>query len=90
MPKKTALDHSMRGTAVLAACIVQTLSESDPSFEGRFLERLRAAYGEFRDNTDGDVMQELTLLSWTRSLLTGFDFVNGQQDPFLSDYTNNG
>lgn len=39
-----------------------------------------------RHNTDGPVTQELTLLSWTRSLLTGFDFVGGQDDPFLSDY----
>jgi len=83
---KSDLDHSMHGTAILAACIVQTLTESDPSFQERFLERLAAAYTELRDNTDGPVTQELTLLSWTRSLLTGFDFVGGQDDPFLSDY----
>lgn len=83
---KTDLDHAMRGTAVLAACIVQTLNESDPSFQERFLNRLAEAYTEFRDNTDGEVRQELTLLAWTRSLLTGFDFVQGQGEPFLPDY----
>lgn len=86
MPQKTDLDHAMRGTAVLATCIVQTLTESDPSFQERFLNRLAEAYGEFRDNTDGDVKQELQLFAWTRSLLTGFDFISGQQDPFLTDY----
>ncbi|QFT66426.1 hypothetical protein FIU93_06535 [Labrenzia sp. THAF35] len=83
---KSEIDHSMRGTAVLAACIVQTLAESDPSFQERFLERLAAAYREFRDDTEGSVDKELTLFSWTRSLLTGFDFLHGQGDSFLSDY----
>jgi hypothetical protein len=83
---RTDLDHAMRGTAVLAACIVQTLNESDPSFQERFLDRLGGAYTEFRDNADGPVNQELTLLAWTRTLLTGFDFVQGRADPFLSNY----
>lgn len=79
------LDHLKKGTAALAACIVQTLNESDPSFQERFLSRLARAYGEFRDNTDGDVQNELETLAWTRTLLTGFDFVTGQGKPFLSD-----
>ena len=86
MAEKTDLDHSMRGVAVVAACLVQTLNESDPSFQERFLERLGEAYYQFRDETDGDVKQELTLFAWTRSLLTGFDFVQGQQEPFLAHY----
>lgn len=49
MAGKTDLDHAMRGTAALAACIVQTLTESDPSFQERFLERLGEAYYHFRD-----------------------------------------
>lgn len=83
---QTDLDHAMKGTAVLAACIVQTLNESDPSFQERFLGRLGEAYTQFRDNADGPVNQELTLLAWTRTLLTGFDFVQGQADSFLSSY----
>ncbi len=86
MAEKTDLDHATRGMAVLATCIVQTLNESDPSFQERFLSRLSEAYYEFRDNTDGDVKQELQLFAWTRSLLNGFDFVAGQGDPFLSNY----
>lgn len=79
------LGHAKKGTAILAACIVQTLSESDPSFQARFLARLAAAYGELRDNTDGSVQNELELLSWTRELLTGFNMVSGQGKPFLAE-----
>jgi len=79
----TDLHRAKRGTAVLAACIVQTLNESDPSFQARFLERLGRAYLELRDNSEGDVIQELELLAWTRSLLTGFDFIGGQGEPLL-------
>ena len=84
--KGTDLDHLKRGTAVLAACIVQTLNESDPSFQTRFLERLSEAYYELRDNTDGEVRQELELVAWTRSFLTGFDIIGGQGEPFLTNY----
>lgn len=83
--RDTDLDHLKKATAVLAACVVQTLDESDPSFETRFLERLERAYRELKDNTDGDVQHEMELLSWTRSLLTGFDMVSGQGTPFLKD-----
>lgn len=83
--RDTDLDHLKKATAVLAACVVQTLDESDPSFEGRFLERLERAYRELKDNTDGDVQHEMELLSWTRSLLTGFSHIDGQGAPFLKD-----
>lgn len=79
------LHRSKRGVAILAACIVQTLNESDPSFEERFLERMKRAYYELRDNSDGDMSQEMELLSWTRELLTGFSLAEGQNKPFLAD-----
>lgn len=79
-----------RGVSVLSACIVQTLNESDPSFQTRFLERLRHAYALLRDNEDGtwdgDMSQELELLSWTRELLVGFNPVAGPVPVFLKDY----
>jgi hypothetical protein len=37
-----------------------------------------------KDNTEGNVIQELELLSWMRSYLTGIDHVSGQQESFLS------
>jgi hypothetical protein len=67
----------------LATCIVQTLNESDPTFRDRFLERLSRACRELKDNTDGDVIQELELLAWTRTYLTGFNHINGRREPFL-------
>jgi hypothetical protein len=83
MTEATDSMGSRRAVAILATCIVQTLNESDPTFQARFLERLSRAYIEFKDNTDGDVTQELTLFSWTRSYLTGFNHVTGQKEPFL-------
>jgi hypothetical protein len=71
--------------AILTACVVQTLNESDPSFEDRFLERLSRAYQELKDNHEGDVIQELELLAWTRELLTGFSLFTGQGKKFLDD-----
>jgi hypothetical protein len=66
---KYDLFHVRRGVAVLAACIVQTLNESDPTFQKRFLKRLERAYDQIRDETEGDVRQELELLSCVRELL---------------------
>lgn len=79
------LDHAKRGMAALTACIVQTLNESDHTFQGRFLEKIEKAYAEFRDHTAGDIRNELELIAWTRELLTGFNLATGQGKPFLED-----
>jgi hypothetical protein len=81
----TDLHHVKMATAALLAMLVQTLNESDGTFEARFLERLAKGYREFRDNAAGDVRHQLELLSWTRELLTGFNMVEGQGKPFLAD-----
>ena len=83
--KTTELHRAKRGAAALTACVVQTLNESDPTFQARFLERLGLVYGEFRDNTDGDVIQELELFSWTREYLTGWNKITGQGKPLLGE-----
>ncbi len=85
MVELSDLHRAKRGTAVLAICIVQALNESDPTFQERFLKKLTEAYSELRDNSEGDVIQELELLSWTRELLTGFSWSTGQGKPFLAD-----
>ena len=86
MPAQTTdLHRAKRGVAILAACVVQTLNESDPSFEARFLERMSRAYRELKDNSEGDVIQELELLMWTREYLTGFGVFRGQGKPFLAE-----
>jgi hypothetical protein len=81
------LFRAKQGMAALATCIVQTLNETDPTFQDRFLERLGRAYYKIRDGEqwEGDVIQELELLNWTRELLTGFDKIKGQGKPFLSE-----
>ena len=79
----TDLDHLKRGMAVLATCLVQALNESDPDFQQRFLKKLTEAYYAFRNDTRGDVLQELELLEWTRQYLTGFNPVSGGWRPFL-------
>lgn len=88
--QETDLFQSKRGAALLAACIVQTASEADPSFQERFLARLSALYNLLRDNEDGrwegDVAQEMELLAWTREYLTGLDRMKGQGKPLMSDY----
>ena len=82
---KDDLFHAQTGLAALVTCVVQTLNESDPSFQQRFLDRLERAYLRFRDNTKGPVAQELELLSSTRQLLTGWNPIRGQGKPFLQD-----
>jgi hypothetical protein len=78
------LHQSKKGVAVLAACIVQTLNESDTTFQTRFLDRLTRAYYELRDNPDAqNESQALELLAWTREYLTGFSRFSGQGEPLL-------
>ncbi|MGR9149616.1 hypothetical protein ACU8MT_09145 [Rhizobium leguminosarum] len=84
--KRSDLHRAKVGASMLTACLVQTINESDHTFQDRFLKRLTAAYYTLRDDTEGDVKQQMELLDWTRSLLTGFDHIDGQGDAFLKDY----
>lgn len=78
-------DESVRttkkGAAVIFTVLVQTLEQRMPGFEAAFLERLGHAYAEVRD--DDDRLDGLELMRWVQSLLTGFDLVHGQGQPFL-------
>jgi hypothetical protein len=76
--QRTDMTGVKRATAILTTCLVQTLTESDPSFQERFVKRLERAYTEIRDQAD---MDELETLSWTRQLLTGSNFTAGQAKP---------
>jgi hypothetical protein len=82
---KDDLFHVQTGLAALVTCVVQTLNESDPSFQQRFLDRLERAYLHFRDNSEGPVTQELELLTSTRQLLTAWNPITGQAKPFEQD-----
>ena len=81
MAQTTDLHRAKRGVAALTACVVQTLNESDPSFQERFLERLDKIYYLFRDHTEGNVNEELEMFAWTREYLTGFSVFTGKSKP---------
>lgn len=84
--KRSDLHRAKLGMTMVSACLVQTLNETDPTFQERFLNRARAAYIELKDNTDGDVKEQMEALSWLLELLTGFSPLHGQQGKFLADY----
>jgi hypothetical protein len=65
----THLSQAMKGAATLTALVVQTLSESDPSFQTRFLERLDAASHSLR-NAPRSEARALEMLFWTKDILT--------------------
>jgi hypothetical protein len=83
--KRSDLHRAKVGVSILTTCLVQTLNETDPTFQKRFLKKLTDAHYELRDNTDGDVQEQMELLSWTREFLTGFNPITGQGKPFLND-----
>ncbi len=81
MPEQRSdLDKSKLGVAVLATCIAQTLNESDPTFQARFLERLERAWYALQQRGLGednplaeDNRQAMALVTQTRILLTGYE-----------------
>ena len=62
------LGHAKSGVAILITCIVQTLGETDPAFQDRFLTRLARVYAELKDQ--GDIQHEIEMLAWTHAFLT--------------------
>jgi hypothetical protein len=87
MFKRDPTDQTKNGTAILIACLVQTINETDPSFQERFLKRLGHAHYDLKNNSEVEVQHEMELLAWTRSMLTGFDHISGQQEPLNSGYS---
>jgi hypothetical protein len=75
------LRTAKKGAAVLVTVLVQTLDTRLPGFQDAFLQRLSAAYAEIRH--DDFALDGLELIKWTQTLLTGFDGITGQGDPFL-------
>ena len=75
--RTTDLNHAKKGVATLVACIVQTLNESDPLFQDRFLARLAGTFESLRDSEMASI-HELELLTYTREILAGSGFSHGQ------------
>jgi hypothetical protein len=63
---KTEIDQSKSAAAILAACIVRTLGESDPSFQARFERHLQACYRPVQERGESHTMEALT---WAKELL---------------------
>lgn len=82
---KSEVDQIKSGIAVIAACLVETLSDTDPTFRERFLTHLANAYAKVRDDSEGDVLHELELLSWVREMVSGFNPVTGQGKPYMQE-----
>jgi hypothetical protein len=76
--QRSDLHRAKVGVAVLATCIIEAMNETDPTFKDRVLKKMTDAYYKLRDDTDGDQIEQMELLDWTRSFLTGFDKINGQ------------
>ena len=83
--QQSDLNQIKTATAVLVTCIVQTLNESDHTYQELFLARLGKAYDELRDDPAHGGLHALETISWVRELLTGWSFVTGQGKPFLED-----
>ena len=88
MASLTDLHQSKRGVSAAIACLVQTMNESDPSFQARFLTRLEAAYGQMREQPTGtppkvspNTSEALEPLTWIREMLTGWSMIDGQGEP---------
>jgi hypothetical protein len=89
LAEKDNLHQLKRGVSALFACVAQTLNEADPTFQGRLVKKLDDAYREIKDNRSGkfpgEVIHELEMISWVRSMLTGWSLTAGQETPFLAD-----
>lgn len=63
---KTDIDQTKAAMAAVAACIVQTLHESDPSFLERFEPRLEEWYRAMQERGESHGMETL---SWVRDAI---------------------
>jgi hypothetical protein len=72
--KPTDLDGAKQGAAMLAVCIVRTAEELIPTFQVRFLQKLREARTRLEDR---DLEHEQHVLAMAQELLTSVDFQPG-------------
>lgn len=57
-----------RGVATVVKLLVQTAGEKDPTFEERFLERVKEAYYSTRESGEESI-PELELFKWVSEML---------------------
>lgn len=68
--------------AALATCFVRAAQSEDAHFESRFLTQLGEAYDRLRYG-EKENLDILETLNWTKEMITGFNFSEGQKEPFL-------
>jgi hypothetical protein len=81
MAKEIEIQNIKKATAILITCVVDAMTSLDVDFKNQFVKNLDQSYAKIRNDTDD--LNALELLSWTRTMVTGFDLVGGQQEPFL-------
>ena len=81
MKTEDPIQNVKKATAILITCVVEAMAETDNGFKDRFLANLSDSYNKIRNDTDD--LNALELLSWTRTMITGFDHASGQNEPFL-------
>ena len=75
----------VKGAATLVTCIVHSLNQRDPDYRRSFLDTLSQAYGMMRDNpSTGHNDLGLQMLSYTRTLITGFNVIDGPGEQLFS------
>lgn len=70
------------GVAMLTTVMLSCLQDVDPLAATNFKLKLELAYAKRRESAS---KHELEMLSWVRTLITGFDFSNGQGEAFLDE-----
>ena len=67
---KDRVELTKMGVTALTSCLVQTLNESDPTFQKRFVEKLDRSYARLKDSpAGGEPLDCLELLRWVAEAL---------------------
>jgi hypothetical protein len=76
LTEQTELSQLKQAVAILITCIVDALTDANPTFKGRFLINLDEAYAQVREAggtaMNPKAMHDLEVLSWTREMVTGW------------------
>lgn len=64
-------DQTKMAVAALVACVVQTMRETDPSFEKRFRAQLKNWYGTLKADKRTSGLDCLEPLIWCREMIAG-------------------
>ncbi|MBB4398700.1 hypothetical protein [Bradyrhizobium sp. ERR14] len=74
------LNNVKKATAIMFAALVKSLEEVNPGLKEAFVAKLDEGYAKIRNDTDD--LNALELLSWTRTMITGFD-LTGESKAFF-------